>query len=128
MKTFLAPKFKVIRDETRCIQCQVCTGEYMAGGVLALLGINLEGGRYKASFIGTGMHDGVIYYRGIIKKQQLGKEVGTAELNNDDAALLAHLAGEFVAHFNCDAQEILRGKFMKLYPKYLRPYGTLYTY
>ena len=40
-------------------------GEYMAGGILILLGLNLkEGERHKANFIGTGMHGGVIYLRG----------------------------------------------------------------
>ena len=40
-------------------------GEYMAGGVLILLGLNLgEGEHHRARFIGTGMHGGVIYLRG----------------------------------------------------------------
>ena len=40
-------------------------GEYMAGGILVLLGLNLkEGEHHRANFIGTGMHGGVIYLRG----------------------------------------------------------------
>ncbi|MFQ5826355.1 MAG: hypothetical protein ACE5IA_03265, partial [Dehalococcoidia bacterium] len=36
-------------------------GEYMAGGVLVLLGLNLKDGEsHRASFIGTGMHGGAI--------------------------------------------------------------------
>src|SRR4030042_674261 len=27
MKTYIAPKFKVVRDKDRCIQCQVCVNQ-----------------------------------------------------------------------------------------------------
>ena len=55
-------------------------GEYMAGGILVLLSINLkERERHKANFIGTGMYGGVIYLRGTLNDFQLGKEVGMAE-------------------------------------------------
>jgi glutamate synthase domain-containing protein 3 len=42
-------------------------GEYMAGGVLILLGLNLKDEQHRANFIGTGMHGGVIYIRGKVK-------------------------------------------------------------
>jgi glutamate synthase domain-containing protein 3 len=58
-------------------------GEYMAGGVLVLLGLN-GGGEHKARFIGTGMHGGVIYLRGSVEKYQLGREVGVKALDEDD--------------------------------------------
>ncbi|MCX6003240.1 MAG: hypothetical protein NTX46_02225 [Chloroflexi bacterium] len=103
-------------------------GEYMAGGVLVLLGINLEGDTHKARFIGTGMHGGVIYLRGEVEGHQLGKEVGTSELNENDQQTLTKLVTEFANHFGYNAEDLLRQKFTKLYPKYLRPYGQLYTY
>lgn len=104
-------------------------GEYMAGGVLILLGLNLkEGERHKANFIGTGMHGGVIYLRGSVDDFQLGKEVGTSELDENDHQTLQEYVGEFAAHFGYDAGEITSRKFTKLFPLYLRPYGRLYTY
>jgi len=104
-------------------------GEYMAGGVLILLGLNLgEGERHKANFIGTGMHGGVIYLRGNIEDYQLGKEVGVAKLGENDHRILQQLVAEFAAHFGYDAGEILRHKFIKLFPRWLRPYGRLYAY
>jgi glutamate synthase domain-containing protein 3 len=103
-------------------------GEYMAGGILVLLGIDVPGGKHKAGFIGTGMHGGVIYYRGVIEEHQLGKEVGTAELNESDMIALSRLVKEYARLFNRDAGKILGDKFTKLYPKYLRPYGRLYAY
>ena len=104
-------------------------GEYMAGGILILLGLNLGVGEsYRAKFVGTGMHGGVIYLRGDIDQYQLGKEVGIAELEEKDNQVLRKLVGEFATYFGYDLEKILNHKFIKLYPKYLRPYGTLYAY
>jgi len=104
-------------------------GEYMAGGILILLGLNLSDGvRHRANFIGTGMHGGVIYLRGAVEDYQLGKEVGVAQLEEKDYKILRKFVGEFAAHFGYDAKAILRQKFIKLFPRWLRPYGRLYSY
>jgi glutamate synthase domain-containing protein 3 len=104
-------------------------GEYMAGGVLVVLGLELqEGEPHRARFIGTGMHGGVIYLRGPVEERQLGREGGVADLNADDRATLENLVGEFCRHFGRDEREILAGRFVKLFPLYLRPYGRLYAY
>jgi glutamate synthase domain-containing protein 3 len=104
-------------------------GEYMAGGVLILLGLDLaEGESHRTKYIGTGMHGGVIYVRGNIAKWQLGKEVGIAKPGAADADVLHKYITEFAGEFGYDADEILAGKFVKLYPRWLRPYGRLYAY
>ena len=104
-------------------------GEYMAGGTLILLGLNLKNGEtHQANFIGTGMHGGVIYLRGEVHDFQLGKEVGVAEPDEEDYRTLRSLIGEFAALFGYDAEEILRHGFNKLFPRWLRPYGRLYAY
>lgn len=104
-------------------------GEYMSGGVLILLGLNLKDGeRHRTNFIGTGMHGGVIYMKGEFEEFQLGKEVGVAELDENDYSILKELVGEFAHHFGYDAEEILRYRFARLFPLHLRPYGRLYAY
>ena len=102
--------------------------EYMAGGVLILLGMNLPDGRHRGSFLGTGMHGGVIYLRGTVEEHQLGREVGVAGLEEADRAILEQYVGEFAGHFGMCADDILSQPFIKLYPRSLRPYGQLYTY
>jgi len=101
-------------------------GEYMAGGVLILLGLN-SGGKHKTRFIGTGMHGGTIYLRGSVEKYQLGREVGTAALTEDDWQLARKLVIEFAGQFKYNADEILKSQFIKLFPLYLRPYGRIYA-
>ena len=104
-------------------------GEYIAGGILVILGLNLkEGETHRASYIGTGMHGGVIYLRGNVADFQLGKEVGAAELDEKDRLDLEKYVCEFASHFGYDAKGILKQKFVKLFPLYLRPYGRLYAY
>lgn len=104
-------------------------GEYMAGGVLILLGLNLkENENHRANFIGTGMHSGVIYLKGSVEEHQLGKEIGIAELDENDRLALKKWVSEYAYYFECNADSILRNRFIKLLPRNLRPYGKLYAY
>ncbi len=104
-------------------------GEYMAGGVIVVLGLGMaEGETHRASYIGTGMHGGVIYLAGTVNDYQLGKEVGIAPLDENDHARLVDLVDQFCHHFGYEAAEILKKDFVKLFPLYLRPYGKLYAY
>ncbi|MFO8011388.1 MAG: hypothetical protein R6U89_11375 [Dehalococcoidia bacterium] len=105
-------------------------GEYMAGGVLLVLGLDLQPGQYhRNNFIGTGIHGGVIYLRGKVHDYQLGKEVGVRELDESDWDLIRPLIQEYGTLFDRDPEEIVsRGEFSKLYALSLRPYGTLYAY
>lgn len=104
-------------------------GEYMAGGILILLGLNLkEGERHQANFIGTGMHGGVIYIRGSIEDYQIGKEVGITEPNDTDYDNLIKHLSEFATNFDFKISNLLNKGFTKLYPRWTRPYGRLYSY
>jgi glutamate synthase domain-containing protein 3 len=104
-------------------------GEYMAGGTILVLGLDMgEGEGYIANYIGTGMHAGAIYIRGYVNDYNLGKEVGKAELDVSDQNFIAELVREYCSHFKANAEEILLTKFIKLFPLLLRPYGTLYAY
>lgn len=102
-------------------------GEYMAGGVLVVLGLNLKDGeRHRAKFVGTGMHGGVIYIRDIITN--LGKEVKVMDVDENDMHLIRRLVKEFCDYFSFDFDEIISKKFTKIMPVSNRPYGRLYAY
>jgi len=102
-------------------------GEYMAGGILVILGLTLkEGESHKAKFVGTGMHSGIIYLRGEVT--HTGKEVKIMELDESDRALLRPIVKEFCGYFKFDAESLLAGEFKKLVPFSTRPYGRLYAY
>jgi glutamate synthase domain-containing protein 3 len=102
-------------------------GEYMAGGVLVVLGTNMKGEiRHNARFVGTGMHGGTMYIRGEVS--HVGEEVEVKELNEADYRMLGSLVDEFCRHYGLDATKILESKFSKLVPVSSRPYGNLYAY
>lgn len=104
-------------------------GEYMAGGMLVLLGLDREPGEsLVGDYVGTGMHGGVIYLRGEVDSEQLGKEVAVMELDETDEKELSQLLEEYCADLNLDYQEVRSEKFIKLLPVSNRPYGQLYAY
>lgn len=104
-------------------------GEYMAGGTLVLLGLNLKPGEdIVGNFVGTGMHGGEIFIRGEVEPFRLGKEVKAVEPTADDQKRLREIIGDFACYFNLNAEKILAQPFIKLIPYNKRPYGTLYAY
>ena len=101
-------------------------GEYMAGGVLVVLGLTLENGLgHSARFIGTGMHGGKIFIRG--KVDNLCKDVEVGKLMEDDRQHLNNIVGEFCNYFGFDVNRIMQHEFTKLIPVSNRPYEKLYV-
>ena len=104
-------------------------GEYMAGGVLIVLGLGKkENEPIAGNYIGTGMHRGVMYIRGKIENHQVGKGVGIIEPNGDDKKQLRNYLEEYCKDFGLDLEKILMGNFIKLAPLTHRPYGDLYSH
>lgn len=101
-------------------------GEYMAGGLLVVLGLGMKEARHNAKFVGTGMHGGTMYIRGEVS--HLGEEVEVTSLEEGDYKLLKKLVDKFAGYFGYDAEKIFEGKFNKLTPVSSRPYGKLYAY
>lgn len=105
-------------------------GEYMSGGTVVVLGLESRQSHARPSqnFIGTGMHGGVIYMRGAVEPWQLGKEVAAVPVVDLEKEGVAALVREFCGHFHYQPEEILNAPFVRIYPRYLRPYGRLYAY
>ena len=123
MKEYLEKKPLLVIGGT----AQDFLGEYMAGGVIVVLGLNLkEGKHHNTRFAGTGMHAGTIYIRGEVKN--IGREVEVVDLKDEDWRLLSSLVDDFCRYFGFDADTILNQKFNKLTPVSYRPYGRLYAY
>jgi glutamate synthase domain-containing protein 3 len=101
-------------------------GEYMAGGLLVVLGLNGE--EIAGDFVGTGMHGGAMFLRGEVEPARLGKEVKIGEVTAQDMRLLRGHIGDFCARFELDVEEIFQKPFSKIYPYSHRPYGTIYAY
>jgi len=102
-------------------------GEYMAGGLLIVLGLGEGRAPYPVGdFVGTGMHGGAIYVRHGIGEVIVGKEVGLDRVKADPR--LPKAVGRFAELFGYDKDELLRAEFIKLSPTTTRPYGKIYVY
>jgi glutamate synthase domain-containing protein 3 len=104
-------------------------GEYMAGGVLVLLGLDSpEGAKVVGDYLGTGMHGGVIYIRGPVEAKYCGAEVGIMDLDADDDKLLEKTLKEYCDDLGLKLADVMKRPFKKLIPVSSRPYGNLYAY
>ena len=105
-------------------------GEYMAGGILVLLGLTREKGQsIVGDYCATGMHGGVIYIRGEVEEDFLGKEVRAFDIDENDRKVIESLITEFCDEFpEYSVHEIVKGRFIKLIPVSSRPYGRIYSY
>jgi len=104
-------------------------GEYMAGGLLIVLGTYLEDDEeHPSQHVGTGMHGGIILMRGKVNTARLGREVGVVPLDAEDRwALQRYIAG-YARHFGIDPAPLINSPYTKLVPLTKRPYGRLYAY
>jgi glutamate synthase domain-containing protein 3 len=101
-------------------------GEYMAGGVILLLGLNLKDQIHPANFVGTGMHGGTIFVRGDVRG--IGQEVEMSVINQEDRKTIIALVKEFSKYFSYKVDEIIGDKFIKLTPIAKRPFENLFTH
>lgn len=104
-------------------------GEYMAGGILIVLGLNsTDAEELVGDWTGTGMHGGMIITRRFpIPEYKLGREPAQVELTENDKRQLQELIKEFAHDLNLNAEEILQAPFYKYLPLTHRPYGKLYA-
>jgi len=104
-------------------------GEYMAGGILILLGLNKKPGEdIVGDYCATGMHGGVIFVRGEVPKRFLGREVKVFEPDVKDLKLLTDELKGFSEAFNIPVEEMLSEPFTKIVPVSARPYGRMYAH
>jgi glutamate synthase domain-containing protein 3 len=104
-------------------------GEYLAGGVLVALGLDLEAGESPVGdYVATGMHGGVIFIRGPVEDFRLGEEVRPFAAEQDDWARLKPILDEFAADMGLEGVGFSPDEFIKLQPVSTRPYGKLYAY
>ncbi len=110
-------------------------GEYMAGGVLVTLGMDLEDGKVEdlpvgkviRGSIGSGIHGGVIYVRGEVPDHYLGVAASKQPLEDEDKATLKPILEDFCSTFEVDIDRIWERDFTKVAPASSRPYGGYYN-
>lgn len=105
-------------------------GEYQAGGLIVVLGMNTEARQIVGNFCGTGMHGGKIFLRCNEKDlpENLPVQVVAREANAKDMKDIDIYLDEYCKAFDANKKEILDHTFYVLCPDTNNPYRQLYTY
>jgi len=102
-------------------------GEYLAGGLIIVLGIGAENEQPVGNFTGTGMHGGKIFIRTSKELIALPAQVAAERASKDDLKEIEAPLKEFAELFGMNASSILKDQFFVLRPNAKNPYKQLYT-
>jgi glutamate synthase domain-containing protein 3 len=97
-------------------------GEYMAGGHILVLGLGVpEGASPVGTFVGAGIHGGLIFVRGPISEHQLGTGAAVQPLDEGDRSVLEGLLSDYEQAFGASLGREW-SQFNKIGPKSSRPF------
>ena len=102
-------------------------GEYQAGGLIVVLGLDRGDKPIVGNFCGTGMHGGKMFLRTDALPPDLPKQVKAAKAAPEDLEEIVPYLQEFCGEFHKPMEEILTGTFLVLTPDTANPYKQLYT-
>lgn len=102
-------------------------GEYQAGGVIIVLGLEAKGKRIVGLFPCTGMHGGKMFLRSDCKEVTFPKQVTAHPASDADMNELTVYVSEYCALFGCDINEVLDSPFTVVTPDSKNPYKQLYV-
>jgi glutamate synthase domain-containing protein 3 len=100
-------------------------GEYMAGGTILVLGLEILDRPIIGQHIGAGMHGGRMYIMGDVRPQQLAPGASLKDVNLSDRKEIERLIVNFEDTFGVSVKVDWR-KFNKIVPASSRPFGGYY--
>ena len=84
-------------------------GEYMAGGTIVLLGLDMKRGeKLFGTHCASGMHGGKIFVRGTFPKENISQNIKVQALDDDDKKELDEYIKKYCKYFNKDYNEIMQ--------------------
>jgi glutamate synthase domain-containing protein 3 len=101
-------------------------GEYMAGGLLIVLGLNGQVPVAERG-VGSGIHGGEIYVRGEVEEKYLG--VGSKQLpaTAEQIEMIRPIIEDFAKSFGLDPAPLLKEKYSRIAAASARPFANKYT-
>lgn len=102
-------------------------GEYQAGGIIIVLGLNSDGRPIVSNFPGTGMHGGRMYLRGNAEGISFPAQVKKSTAEAADEKLIKPYIDEFAKLFNMDAELLMNDEYTLIAPDSSNPYKQLYV-
>lgn len=102
-------------------------GEYQAGGVIVVLGLNAKDERIVGYFPCTGMHGGKMFLRSDCKDVEFPGQVTAHPADEFDMEELKEYVTEYCDLFGCDIKEVLASPFTVVTPDSKNPYKQMYV-
>lgn len=105
-------------------------GEYQAGGIIVVLGVNTQSDSIVGNYCGTGMHGGKMFLRCALEDlpHNLPKQVVARVADENDISEIIPYLKEYCEAFDENIDYILSENFVILTPDTKNPYKQLYTY
>lgn len=102
-------------------------GEYQAGGIIIVLGLNSEKKHIIGNFPCTGMHGGKMFLRGDCKDITFPSQVTAKLATEADLAEIRNYLAEYCNDFGYDMEQILDAPFTVITPDSNTPYKQMYV-
>ena len=102
-------------------------GEYQAGGIILVLGLQSRGKRIVHNFPCTGMHGGKVILRGDCADIVFPKQVSPRAATEADMVLIRKYVEVYSRLFGIDPEEILSAPFTVVTPDSKNPYKQMYV-
>lgn len=107
--------------------CGSFLGEYQAGGLIIVLGIDKGAKPIVGNFPCTGMHGGKVYLRGDLSGVSLPKQVSSRTATSEDMKEIKRYIDEYCRLFGCDSGDIAKESFTVIFPDSKNPYKQMYV-
>lgn len=102
-------------------------GEYQAGGVIVVLGLNEDKKRIVGNFPCTGMHGGKMILRGDCEDIQFPAQVEKRAADKEDMEEIKKYVSEYCRLFGADEDKVLSSAFTVITAHSKNPYKQLYV-
>ena len=102
-------------------------GEYQAGGLIVVLGLEAKDDRIVGFFPCTGMHGGKMFLRSDCRDIKFPDQVTARPAGSKDLEELKPYVSEFCDLFGYDVNEILSAPFTVVTPDSKNPYTQMYV-
>lgn len=102
-------------------------GEYQAGGIIIVLGLNTDGKPIVGNFPCTGMHGGKMLLRGDVSAIHFPHQTNTRVLHKNELGEVEKYIREFCTLFDYDADEMLQETYTEVTPNSKNPYKQMYV-
>lgn len=103
-------------------------GEYLAGGVIIVLGLGVKNADITGYFCGNGMYAGTIYLRSDKSPVNLSDKLITRVVGREEKEeILAPLIRDFARTFSISEEECLSGSFLAIEADKSKTYSQLYA-